>query len=87
MKRKFLFLIAFVIRLIDCLPDVTEQTDIAFQKAVFIADPQVFLALTSVNGNDASTGIGLAVFDSEQPFITPNTDPGYFSMIKNQQMA
>ncbi len=79
--------IPFAIRLTDCLPDVSEHVGIAFQGATPVEDPQVFLAATSVNGNDASTGIGLALFDSEQQLIIPNTGPGYFPVIKTQEMT
>lgn len=78
--------IPFVLRLTDCQPEVSDNVGIAFQGATPAEDPQVFLASTSVNGNDASTGIGLALFDSEQQLIIPNTSPGYFAPIKTQEM-
>lgn len=78
--------IPFAIRLTDCLAEVSEQVGIAFQGATPIEDPQVFLAATSVNGNDASTGIGLALFDSKQQLIIPNTAPGYFTPVKTREM-
>jgi fimbrial protein len=79
--------IPFAIRLTDCLADVSDYVGIAFQGATPAEDPQVFLASTSENGNDASTGIGLALFDSEQQLIIPNTEPGYFAPIKTQEMT
>lgn len=79
--------IPFAIRLTDCLAEVSEQVGIAFQGATPSEDPQVFLASTSINGSDASAGIGLALFDSEQQLIIPNTGPGYFTPIKTQEMT
>lgn len=79
--------IPFAIRLTGCPPEVSEQVGIAFQGATPAEDPQVFLAATSVNGNDVSAGIGLALFDSEQQLIIPNTVPGYFMPIKTQEMT
>ncbi|HEY1843355.1 MAG TPA: type 1 fimbrial protein subunit FimI [Buttiauxella sp.] len=79
--------IPFAIRLTNCLADVSDHVGIAFQGATPAEDPQVFLASTSENGNDASTGIGLALFDSEQQLIIPNTEPGYFAPIKTQEMT
>jgi fimbrial protein len=79
--------IPFAIRLTNCLADVSDHVGIVFQGATPAEDPQVFLASTSENGNDASTGIGLALFDSEQQLIIPNTEPGYFAPIKTQEMT
>lgn len=79
--------IPFAIRLTECLAEVSEHVGIAFQGATPVEDPQVFLAAASINGNDASAGIGLALFDSEQQLIIPNTAPGYFAPIKTQEMT
>ncbi|WP_435928954.1 type 1 fimbrial protein subunit FimI [Dryocola sp. BD613] len=79
--------IPFAIRLTGCLPEVSAHVGIAFQGATPVEDPQVFLASTSVNGDNASTGIGLALFDSEQQLIIPNTWPAYFSSIKSREVT
>jgi fimbrial protein len=79
--------IPFAIRLVGCLREVSEHVGIAFQGATPVEDPQVFLAATSVNGNDASSGVGLALFDSQQQLIIPNSLPGYFAPIKTEEMT
>ena len=79
--------IPFAIRLTGCLPEVSARVGIAFQGATPAEDPQVFLAATTITGNDASTGIGLALFDSEQRLIIPNTAPGYLAPVKSKEMT
>ncbi|WP_455426778.1 type 1 fimbrial protein subunit FimI [Dryocola sp. LX212] len=78
--------VPFAIRLTDCLAEVSERVGIAFQGVTPAEDPQVFLAATSASGNDASSGVGLALFDSQQQLIIPNTEPGYFAAIKTREM-
>lgn len=77
--------VPFAVRLTDCLADVSEHVGIMFQGATPTEDPQVFLAASSVSGSDASSGIGLALFDSQQQLIIPNTEPGYLSAIKSRE--
>jgi len=78
--------VPFAIRLIDCLAEVSGQVGIAFQGVTPAEDPQVFIAATSANGNDASSGVGLALFDSQQQLIIPNTAPDYFAAINSREM-
>jgi len=78
--------VPFAIHLTDCLAEVSGQVGIAFQGVTPAEDPQVFIAATSANGNDASSGVGLALFDSQQQLIIPNTAPDYFAAINSREM-
>ncbi|ATF95097.1 Type-1A pilin [Cedecea neteri] len=79
--------IPFTLRLTDCRPEVYDHVGIAFQGSTPAEDPLVFLATSSVSGNDASSGIGLALFDQQQQLIIPNSEPASYSQITTQEMS
>lgn len=78
--------IPFSIRLTNCHPEVYEHVGIAFKGATSAEDPLVFLATSSVSGNDASSGIGLAIFDQKQQLIIPNSEPASYSQKITQEI-
>jgi fimbrial protein len=77
--------IPFAIHLTDCDTEISDLVGISFQGVTPEQDPQVFLAATRIGEIDSSSGIGLALFDSEQKLIIPNAAPGYFVSINEQE--
>lgn len=77
-------MVPFTLALVDCDPDVSGQVGVIFQGNTPADDPQVFLANPSNAGN---SGIGLALFDSEQQLIIPNAPPARFAPIQTPRLA
>lgn len=64
--------VPFTLRLVDCSVDVSQTVGVMFQGATPAADPQVFLASSRPGESPVSSGVGLALFDSQQNLIIPN---------------
>lgn len=71
--------VPFSIALVDCSPEVSDQVGVMFQGSTPSEDPQVFDAYRHAARN---SGIGLALFDSEQQLIIPNALPARFMPIQ-----
>lgn len=64
--------VPFTLRLVDCSVDVSRTVGMMFQGITPAEDPQVFLATSRPGDSRVSSGIGLALFDSQQRQIIPN---------------
>lgn len=64
--------VPFTLRLVDCSVDVSRTVGIMFQGVTPAEDPQVFLATSRPGESHESSGLGLALFDSQQRQIIPN---------------
>ncbi|MDL4454785.1 fimbrial protein [Klebsiella michiganensis] len=62
--------VAFSLRLNDCSKAVSDTVGVAFQGVTDGKDPQV---LRAGEGQNAATGIGLALFDNQGELLVPNT--------------
>lgn len=64
--------VPFTLRLVDCSVDVSRTVGMMFEGVTPAEDPQVFLATSRPSDSRVSSGIGLALFDSQQRQIIPN---------------
>ncbi|PKA28902.1 type 1 fimbrial protein subunit FimI [Cedecea lapagei] len=64
--------VPFTLRLVDCSVDVSRTVGMMFQGITPAEDPQVFLATSRPGSSRVSSGIGLALFDSQKRQIIPN---------------
>ena len=65
--------VPFTLRLVDCNTAVSSTLAVMFEGATPSEDPQVFLATSRPGESPVSSGVGLAIFDSRQRQIVPNT--------------
>lgn len=64
--------VPFILRLVECSVDVSRTVGVMFEGVTPAEDPQVFLATSQPGENRVSSGVGLALFDSQQRQIIPN---------------
>lgn len=64
--------VPFTLRLVDCSIDVSRTVGMMFEGVTPAEDPQVFLATSRPGESRVSSGIGLALFDSQKRQIIPN---------------
>ena len=76
--------VPFSIALVDCSPDVSGQVGVMFQGSTPSEDPQVFIVSRHATGK---SGVGLALFDSEQQLIIPNAPPARFTPIQTDALV
>lgn len=79
--------VPFSLTLQECRSDVSQQVGITFQGLTPAEDPQVFVASAQASGKPGTSGLGLALFDSRQQQILPNTAPARYLPIDRREMT
>lgn len=79
--------VPFTLHLVECRPDVASQVGVTFQGLSPAEDPQVFVASAQATGMPGESGLGLALFDSQQRLIIPNASPNTYLPITTAEMA
>lgn len=64
--------VGFSIRLTECSIAVSDQAGVTFLGVTDVKDPQVFKA---GQGENAATGVGLALFNQNGELLVPNVEP------------
>ncbi|MDK1705092.1 fimbrial protein [Serratia rubidaea] len=76
--------VAFSFRLHDCSTAVSNAVGVAFLGVADGKDPQV---LRAGAGQNAATGVGLALFDNQGALIIPNTEPLHWTPLMQGDMT
>lgn len=79
--------VPFTLRLVECRRDVASLVGISFQGLSPAEDPQVFVASSKASGRPGESGLGLALFDSQQQLIIPNAPPNNYLPITAEEMT
>ena len=79
--------VPFTLRLVDCSVDVSRTVGIMFQGVTPAEDPQVFLATSRPGGTSVNSGVGLALFDTEQRQIIPNTTAASWLPVNTSELV